>query len=424
MTTLAASASTADPDRRRQTTGYYALFVYLGLTTAMLGPTLPFLASQVSRPVGDMGYMFLASSAGFTAGTVLASRVFDRVPGHLLLALSQLVSAAMLALIPLAPVFWFLLSIAAIKGLADGVINTGGNTLLVWTHGDQAGPYMNALHFFFGLGAFLAPFLAAQVINVPGGYRWAYWMLATVAGLIGTRLLTLRGGPKPHGLSTAGGAGEKDKPPVLTRLTHPVVISALLFLFFYVGSEIAFGGWLYTYATELNLASVQAAAYLTSAYWLSFTVGRLLSIPVATRIRPSIIVLAALGGCLAVLAAVIAFPGSSAVLWIVAVALGFFLAPIYATGFTLAGQSVILTAQVSGVILLGDSMGGMILPWLVGPVIERTGPRALVYLVFGSLLLCALAFISLLRSRPSGPKPALIIDFVPEQSAGQLPSLH
>jgi FHS family Na+ dependent glucose MFS transporter 1 len=189
---------------------------------------------------------------------------------------------------------------------------------------------------------------------------------------------------------------------MLTNLTRPVVVSSFLFLFFYVGAEISFGGWLYTYATELGLANIQTAAYLTSAFWLSFTVSRLLSIPVALRVRPAVIVMAALGGSLAALLAVIAFPGSAAVLWVVAVALGFCLAPIYATGFTLAGQSVILTAQVSGVILLGDSIGGMILPWLVGPIIGRSGPRALVLLVFSSLVFCALAFFGLLRSRPKG----------------------
>lgn len=398
MTSLAAEAAQPS-NRQRQTAGYYALFVYLGLATAVVGPTLPALAAQVGRPVGDMGFMFLASSIGFTAGTALSARIFDRVPGHLVLALAQLSSAALLALVPLAPAFGLILAVAAAKGLADGIINTGGNTLLVWTHGEQVGPYMNALHFFFGLGAFVAPFLVAQVVNIPGGYRWAYWALAGVAGLISLRLLTLRGGPQPHG--QAAPAAVKAARPVVTRITHPVVISALLFLFFYVGGEIAFGGWLYTYATELNLANIQAAAYLTSAFWLSFTVGRLLSIPMATRIQPAVIVLAGLGGCLLVLAALMLFPGSGGVLWVSAVALGFCLAPIYATGFTLAGQSVTLTARVSGAILLGDSVGGMVLPWLVGPVIERAGPRALVYLVFASLLLCALAFLSLLRSRPA-----------------------
>ncbi len=396
MTPLtSAPPSLTQPNARRQTLGYFALFVYLGLGAAVLGPTLPALADQTRTPVEAMGRMFLTGSAGFTVGTVLGARLFDRVPGHLVLGLAQIFSGVMLVFISLAPWFWLLLLIAAAKGLADGMINTGGNTLLVWTHGERVGPYMNGLHFFFGLGAVLSPLLVAQVIEIPGGYRWVFWVLALIAGLVSARLLTLRGDPRlARPVDPATGSQAKG-----TRLTHPVVISALVFLFFYVGGEIAFGGWVYTYATRLNLATAAGAAYLTSAFWFSFTLGRLLSIPLATRFAPQAIVLTALAGGLACLAAAMAAPGSSLVLWVVAIGLGFCLAPIYATGFTLAGQSLQLTARVSGVILLGDSLGGMVLPWLVGPVIENVGPRALMYLVFGSLACCALAFGVMLRSR-------------------------
>src|SRR5688572_1043020 len=268
------------PSLLPQTFGYFALFVYLGLGVAVLGPTLPALAEQVNRPVTDLSGLFLAG-VGFTVGTALASRIFDRVPGHLVLALAQLFSAAMLVLIPLAPSFELLVAIIALKSMADGAINTGGNTLLVWTHGERVGPYMNALHFFFGLGAFVAPFIVAQVVEIPGGYRWAYWILAAIAALISLRLMTLRGGPRPPAAAGTDGQGDARTP-----LTHPMVISALVFLFFYVGGEVAFGGWLSTYATQLNLADLSQAAYLTSAFWLSFTIGRLLSIPMAARFAP------------------------------------------------------------------------------------------------------------------------------------------
>jgi FHS family Na+ dependent glucose MFS transporter 1 len=77
------------------------------------------------------------------------------------------------------------------------------------------------------------------------------------------------------------------------------------------------------------------------------------------------------------------------------------MAPIWPTGFTLAGQSINLTGKVAGIILLGDSFGGMVLPTLVGKVIEGSGPRSMVTLIFGSLMLNLLAFTGMLRkSRP------------------------
>jgi len=193
-----------------------------------------------------------------------------------------------------------------------------------------------------------------------------------------------------------------------TRINYPLVISAMLFLFFYVGAEIAFAGWIYTYAFTLDLADATMAAYLTSGFWLTFTIGRLISIPLATRLAPQRMIAAALAGCLIILLTALLLPMTSSLVWIMAVALGLCMAPIWPSGFTLAGQSLKLTARVSGIILLGDSLGGMVLPWLVGQVLDFTGPQALIYLVFTSLVFNLLAFVAILRLRHTRPAAATV----------------
>ena len=381
-------------DANRRTFGYYFLFICLGLDSAIIGPTLPALAEQTNSRIGQMGLLFLAGAIGYTLGTMIGGRVFDRVRGHPVLGIAQLFAAVLIFFIPLAPWFWLLLAILVCKGFAEGFVNTGANTLLVWTHGEKVGPFMNGLHFFFGLGAFLSPFLVAQVVGVAGGFRLAYWILAAFAALVGLRMLTMAGSPQPaqtHRTETDQGT----RGPI----PYALVISAMLFLFFYVGAEITFGGWVFTYAVTLKLASAAGAAYLTSAFWLAFTVGRLTSIPAATRFKPKQVITTALLACLTVLALGIIFSGSTTALWLTAIGLGFCMAPIWPTGFTLAGQSINLTGRTAAVILLGDSFGGMVLPTMVGKVIEGSGPRAMVYLVFGSLLLNVVAFAGMLRLR-------------------------
>ncbi|NMC86026.1 MAG: hypothetical protein GYA58_12145, partial [Anaerolineaceae bacterium] len=105
-----------------------------------------------------------------------------------------------------------------------------------------------------------------------------------------------------------------------------------------------------------------------------------LSIPLATRLTPKQIIPTAVSACLAFLILTMVFPASATILWVAAFGLGFFMAPVWPTGFTLAGQSVNLSGRVSSLILLGDSFGGMVLPTLVGKVIEGSGPRMMVYL--------------------------------------------
>jgi FHS family Na+ dependent glucose MFS transporter 1 len=380
----------------RRTFGYYFMFICLGLDTAILGPTLPALADQTRSRIGEMGLLFLAGSIGYTLGTLVSGRFFDKFKGHPVLGIAQLVAAVLIFCIPLAAWIWILLAILFVKGIAMGFVNTGANALLVWTHGEKVGPFMNGLHFFFGLGAFLSPFMVAQVVGIDGGYRWAFWGLGMFSALVGLRILTLPDSPQPLQSRKSQTSNMKR-----TRVPYLFVISAMLFLFFYVGAEITFGGWIYTYAVTLNLASVAGAAYLTSAFWASFTIGRLLSIPAATRFSSRQVIFAASLGCLIIFIVGSVFSGTSSVLWLMAIGAGFFMAPIWPTGFTLAGQSIDLSGRLTAVILLGDSFGGMVLPSLVGKVMEASGARSMITLVLGSLILNLIAFAGMLFSRPA-----------------------
>ncbi len=384
------------------TLGYYWLFVCLGMDMAVLGPTIPALAAQTGATLAQMGLLLLAGALGGAIGTGLSGRVFDRVPGHAVLGGAQLTAAALIAVIPLVPSFWLLSAVVILKGIAQGFVNTGANTLLIWTHSENSGPFMNGLHFCFGLGSFLSPFVVAQVLELDGGYRLAFWALAIFAGLAGSYMLSRRTSPRHAAAresATAAGTVKAATP-------YLFVFAAALFLFFYVGAEISFGSWIYTYATRLGLADEKGAAYLNSAFWFSFTVGRLISVLIATRVKPAGLIPASVLGALAFLSLILFVPGSSGVLWAAAIGLGFCMAPVWPTGFTLAGQSIHLSGRLSGLILLGDSIGGMVLPSALGKVIEAAGPRAMVTLIFASLVLNLLAFAGMLRLRPARPRAA------------------
>jgi FHS family Na+ dependent glucose MFS transporter 1 len=383
-------------EKLTRTIGYYLLFISLGFSLGITGPALPSLAKQTGSTLGTIGSIFLVGASGAMLGTAIGGRILDRVSRrHLVLGLAQLISAALLVVIPMAGSLPVLLLIFFINGIPGGLINTGANTLLMWTHGKTAGPYMNGLHFAFGLGAFLAPTIFAQVLHLGGDYQHAYWALAGLAVPVGLFTLFLPGSPEYPDKHEDSAQSWENLRPIL-----PTVIIAMLFLFFYVGSEITFGNWIYTYALTLNLADATRAAYLTSGFWLSFTVGRAISIAVATRFESAQILAIAFLGGLGALVLMILAPESVNMLWVATLMVGFFMAPVWATGYNLAGQSIKLTATVSSIIILGDSFGGVVLPWVTGQAIERFGAHTMPWLVFFSLAVNALIFgVMLLQHR-------------------------
>jgi len=382
-------------EKLRNTLAYYLLFIGLGFGLGIVGPALPSLAEQTGSTLGAIGSMFLVGSLGGMLGTAISGRILDRISQrHLVLGISQLIITILLALTPLAGKLWILLLIVFINGLPLGMINTGANTLLMWTHREKAGPYVNGLHFFFGLGAFLAPTVYAQVLNLGGTYQHAYWVLAALTIPVVLFVMFLPGSPEhPHQHEDKAQARDN------LRSVLPIILVAMFFLFFYVGSEITFGNWIYTYALTLNLADITNAAYLTSGFWLFFTIGRAISVPAAVRFKPAQILTVSFLGALGALTLVIVASQSITVLWIASAAVGFFMAPIWATGYNLAGQSIKLTATISSIIILGDSFGAVVLPWLTGLAIERFGAHTMPWLVFSSLTLNVLVFGIMLLQR-------------------------
>lgn len=369
-----------------KTTGYYAAFIALGLANASLGPTLPGLAEQTQARLSEISYLFTARSLGYLLAALLGGRLYDRLPGHTLMATTLLVMAMMLALAPLVPALWLLTAVMLLLGIAESGLDVGGNTLLVWLHQDKVGPFMNGMHFFFGVGAFLSPIIIAQALLVSGGITWAYWFLALLMLPAAIWLLRQSSPPFP--------AISPDEP--VRPVRGALVALIALFFFLYVGAEVSYGGWIFTYTVTRGLSNEAAAAYLTSAFWGALTAGRLLSIPLAARLRPRAILGLDLAGCLASVAVIVLWPQSLAVVWLGTLGLGLSMASIFPTTLSLAERHMPISGRVTGWFFAGASVGGMTLPWLIGQLFETIGPQVTMLAIMVALVAAVAVFIALM----------------------------
>ena len=356
--------STSKQTKLIATTAYYLAFIILGLTTAISGPSLPTLAENTSTGVGQISLIFVFGSFGYLVGSYFGGRAFDRIPGHKLMAGVLLLMGIASVFIPISNTLGVLLLFMFLSGLATGTLDVGCNTLLLWTHGEESGPFINGLHFFFGVGAFIAPLLLVKVLVTTGTINWTYWTFAILCLPIAIWLWFL---PEPsHQMHSA----ENKKTPLPLI---PVLLCSILF-FLYVGLELSFGNWIYTYALTLDLGTTITAAYLTSAFWGMFTVGRLLGVWVSTRARPKTIIFMDLLGCAIGTLIIMAWKDSTPALWIGTVALGLSMASIFPTIFMLAGEKMLITGTIAGWLLVGSGAGSMAIPWLIGQLFALTGP--------------------------------------------------
>ena len=395
--------------RLSKTAAYYVAFVALGTTGAVLGPTLGDLAERTGSLMSQISLLFTASSLGYLLGSFMSGRLYDRVKGHPVMAAGLLGLAAMLVLAPLAPLLWVLIAIFLTLGVAQAAVDVGGNTLLVWIHGDKVPPFMSGLHFCFGLGAFLTPILVNQSDLLSEDITWAFWALALLMLPVSAWLLRLTSPPNqgasdtrladtslPDSTGATGSTGANSARPADHRLLALMVV----FFFLHVAAEMSYGGWIASYAVATDLANVTGARYLTSAFWGAFTLSRLLSIPLALRFRPGTILLGGLLGCVASLSMILLWPDSSTALLLGTIGMGISIAPLFATSISLAERRMAITGRVTGWFLVGASLGSMSIPLLIGQLFERVGPEVVMVIILIDVVVALGVLAAIRRTTP------------------------
>jgi FHS family Na+ dependent glucose MFS transporter 1 len=359
-----------DHDQRTKavkTIAYYFIYIALGLAFASLGPTLPGLARNTNSTLREISWLFFTHAAGYTISSLLVGRLYDRAPGHPIMAVSLLLIAVTMAVIPLVPWLWILAALLFLRGLASASIDVGGNTLLVWTHKDRSGPWINGLHFCFGLGGLIAPVIVAQSLVLRNDITPAYWVMAACALPVTLWLPWIK--------SPRIGAVTEEASMRSSRVTMVVLVT--LFFFLHVGSEIAYSGWISTYAIEKNMLNEAQAAYLTSLFWGAITAGRLATVPFSSRVTPGKILMGNLIGCLISAGLLLLFPNSRGILLFSTFLMGFSMSSMFPVSILYADRSMKINAKVVGIFLVGANTGGMVIPWIIGQRFEAAGPGVL-----------------------------------------------
>jgi FHS family Na+ dependent glucose MFS transporter 1 len=386
----------------------FAAVFFEGVMLASIGPTLDALADQSGSTLGRISILFTANSLGYIVGSLAAGRTFARAAGNTVLAVALVAMAALTATIPLLGSLWLLMAVLAGIGVAIGFVDVGGNTLIVWLYRSDVPPYMNALHLSFGVGAFLSPLVIDRFAVAFGDATSAFWLFA---GLMLPVAAWLRRRPTPRQPDT-------EATPPTTRASsgmvvvrrHALLIGLLAVLFFFhVGAELAFGGWIFSYADEVGIGPATTARVLNSAFWGGLVIGRLLAIPLSLRLKPAPMLQVDLVGAAASLG-VIAFLGDwSPSLWIGTIGFGVSIASMFASCINYAGERMPITSEVTAVFLVGGSLGSMSVPWLVGQLFEDRGPESMIYVV-GSAVVLGLVLFGIIRAYAGGRRPPATSD--------------
>jgi FHS family Na+ dependent glucose MFS transporter 1 len=384
-----------ETQNKRRIILYFTISLYVGISSAIFGPSLLKLVEQTSSSIKVLSYLFSGGAFTYLLGSWLAGRLFDRFEGHKLLFRILPVIGITLILVPFIQDPWILVGIGMVMTLAAGMVDVGGNTLLIRIQDIDLGPVMNGLHFFFGLGSFLAPLVLAGSIQATNEIAWGFWGFGLLIFLLLLQFIGLAEAEYPSVHSSESIEGRDQ---AASQRTVMILVIALFYLTF-VGVEIGYGNWLSSYAFTMGLADESSSVLLTSLYWGSFTVSRLISIPLATRIKPRQIVIYDIAGSLLGLGMIFLFPGQTILLWIGTIILGASIASLFPTTLTYSESILKMSGKITSVFFISGSIGSILLPWVIGQTVEKAEATIIIKILF--LTLCAAGGILLILLRLS-----------------------
>ena len=187
----------------------------------------------------------------------------------------------------------------------------------------------------------------------------------------------------------------------------PILVFLTIVIFFaFTGAELGFGGWIYTYMTSQVYANPTLAASINAAFWAAFTVGRLISIPLAMKLKPEKILWVDFCGVIISLLIIILFSAVEVLLWLGTIGTGLFMASIFPTLLNDAQSRMHMSGKITSWFFVGSSLGSMTLPWIMGQLIAPFGATAAMIAVLCSILLATGVFYilnTIQRNTPAQP---------------------
>ncbi|KAF3823167.1 hypothetical protein GH733_010603, partial [Mirounga leonina] len=167
-------------------------------------------------------------------------------------------------------------------------------------------------------------------------------------------------------------------------------ITAALVLFMTDGMTGEYSAFVYSYAVEKPLSvGHKVAGYLPSLFWGFITLGRLISIPISSKVKPATMVFINVVGVVMTFLVLLVFSYNVAFLFVGTASLGLFLSSTFPSMLAYTEDILQYKGCATTVLVTGAGIGEMVLQMLVGSIFQAQGSYS--FLVCGVIFGC-LAF--------------------------------
>lgn len=307
--------------------------------------------------------------------------------------------------------------------------SAGGNVVILNTWEARSGPYLQALHFSFAVGAFVAPIVAKLLFgnderlgqtdvleiwdnrsNTPSPAEpalafterpleasasmpesmWAYFVIGAFCLLVSLLFfIQFYRNKLPRGMVRT--ASEK---PLVARHHNALILLLFFFFFWYVGAEVVYDSFIFTFAKDHAGMPEPQAAGLNSLFWGTFAATRGLAVFVSACMGPTCMILQSLLGSALSSLLLSIFTRNGATLWSCTAIYGASMATTFPSGISWVEQYTRVTGRSAGMFVVGAALGEMVLPAAVGLLLGKApGVPVLMYLCLAAAMITSILFL-------------------------------
>lgn len=410
-------------------------FGSFGMGVAFLGPTLFDLGCQTASDLKDMNWVIFAQLVMTLVGSISAGCLAKRaVPVYVLLLIGMVGLPLFMYLVPSCTVFAWLLIDLLLMGWCMGCIDCVANLRMIMRFGTNVTPFLQAMHFFYGLGGFISPMIASpfivnidctslvEGINTPADQakinraqhlsnsRTAFVILGSVQLLITFIVVTVVILEKMNIIKTGAAvsqstsqhslhsvASEKDDRGGVS-LKHIIIITMVTSasLFIYDGIQSSFGDYIYSFAEKsIKGLRKEEGAQLNACFWGLFALGRLIAIPLATRLTALFMLSINLGGILLAAIVMLIFHTDKTVIYIGTCGLGLFLSSMSPTVISATEQFININPSIASCLVVCAALGETLCPIIVGNLFAVIGPPTFLTFTLSAAAVAVIFYVSL-----------------------------
>lgn len=426
--------------RAVKTAVLYLVFFTVGLSVAIPGPTLLDLQLLTNSTLSQITYILSSRSAGYAIGSIVGGILIDFVDQQLVLIFSLLITCVSLSAVPWISSLWGIIITFGINGIFSGAIDSVSNIWILHIWGKESPPFMQALHFAFGLGAFLAPllaqpflvpiqtdpiprmkqpshkfsvwnkrqhhFIARNVYSVSSGQtytsndlliKYPYTAAAMFGGLVLILFVTIycfHKENKPHPTKIVERPPDEiDKKSSKTKSNLLIIFMVLftaIFLHIYSGLEMAFGTLLTTFTVKENLhLDKSTGSYISSLFWGTFTFFRCVTVFLVDIMGCEKMLIFDLVLIMVSNLILVSFASRYAAgLWIGVAVMGLGASSVLPTIFGYLEQTFSLSSRMASVILGAACFGEFVMPFIAGSFIDDYPETFIIVSVFCGTSCC------------------------------------